>query len=41
MYLTLSFWLNNKNKETTDAECLLNLNWPGIILAVTLVLCIW
>lgn len=34
MCLTLSFWLNKNQKESPDAECLLNFSWPGIILAV-------
>jgi len=41
MCLTLSFWLNKNHKVPTDAECLLNLNWPGSILTQVLCLQYW
>lgn len=31
----------NQQEPTTSVACLWNLNWSGIALAVTLILCVW
>jgi len=33
--------ISKNQQEPTSVACLWNLNWSGIALAVTLILCVW